>query len=238
MDLSLHDHGIDDVPAVVDGHEAPDLHLAGALVDVHHADIAAEGIGEVGRIVVAHRLEAGLHPLRVIGVRRERDVLDGLGAVRRALDRELARLPDEVLRRHLEEVRGNLPRLVLDLPGGHGGGGAGHRRGAAGIRAEAVGRGVGVALLDLDVLRRDAQLLGEDLRIGGLVPLPWDLVPKRAMALPVGWMRISQESNILSPRMSKCFDGPAPTISVKLEMPMPISSPRFRFSACSRRRSA
>ena len=39
-------------------------------------------------------------------------------------------------------------------------------------------------------------------------------------------MRISPLSNILMPRMSKCCDGPAPTISVKLEMPMPISSPR------------
>ena len=38
--------------------------------------------------------------------------------------------------------------------------------------------------------------------------------------------------------MSKCFEGPAPTISVKLEMPMPISSPRARFSACSFRSSA
>ncbi len=37
------------------------------------------------------------------------------------------------------------------------------------------------------------------------------------------------------PRMSKSLDGPAPTISVKLEMPMPISSPLLRFSACSLR---
>src|SRR5439155_364385 len=72
----------------------------------------------------------------------------------------------------------------------------------------------------------------------GISSFPCDFVPKRAMALPVGWMRISQLSNILRPRMSKCLDGPAPTISVKLEMPMPISSPRFRFSACSRRSSA
>ena len=35
------------------------------------------------------------------------------------------------------------------------------------------------------------------------------------------------------PRMSKSFDGPAPTISVKLQMPMPISSPFARFSFCS-----
>ena len=42
---------------------------------------------------------------------------------------------------------------------------------------------------------------------------------------PVGWMRISALSNILI-EMSKCFDGPAPTTSVNVEMPMPISSPR------------
>jgi len=40
-------------------------------------------------------------------------------------------------------------------------------------------------------------------------------------------------SNILMPRISKCFEGPAPTTSVNVEMPMPISSPRARFSACS-----
>ena len=38
--------------------------------------------------------------------------------------------------------------------------------------------------------------------------------------------------------MSKSFDGPAPTTSVKLQMPMPISSPRLRFSACSFRSPA
>ena len=38
--------------------------------------------------------------------------------------------------------------------------------------------------------------------------------------------------------MSNCREGPAPTISVKLEMPMPISSPRSRLSACSLRSSA
>ena len=53
------------------------------------------------------------------------------------------------------------------------------------------------------------------------------------MPAPVGWMRISALSNILMPRMSKCFDGPAPTTSVKVEKPMPISSPFARFSACS-----
>jgi hypothetical protein len=40
------------------------------------------------------------------------------------------------------------------------------------------------------------------------------------------------------PTMSMCLRGPAPTVSVKNEMPMPISSPRARFSACSRRSSS
>jgi len=69
-------------------------------------------------------------------------------------------------------------------------------------------------------------------------PWPCDFVPNRAIAFPVGWIRTSHESNIFSPRMSNVWDGPAPTISVKLEIPIPISSPRARFSACSFRRAS
>jgi hypothetical protein len=40
-----------------------------------------------------------------------------------------------------------------------------------------------------------------------------------------GWVNANLGGvNILIPRMSKCFDGPAPTISVKLLMPTPINS--------------
>ena len=38
--------------------------------------------------------------------------------------------------------------------------------------------------------------------------------------------------------MSMCLRGPAPTVSVKNETPMPISSPLARFSACSLRSSS
>ncbi len=37
--------------------------------------------------------------------------------------------------------------------------------------------------------------------------------------------------------MSMCLRGPAPTPSVKKLSPMPMYSPRSRFSACSRRSS-
>src|SRR5262249_40929633 len=112
-------------------------------------------------------------PLRVVRVGREGDLLDRLRPRRRAADRELARLPDQILLGALEEVGRDLLRLVADLARGHRAGGARGRRRAAGVGAEAVGRGVGVALLDLNRRGRDAELLGDDLRVGRLVPLPW-----------------------------------------------------------------
>ncbi len=57
-------------------------------------------------------------------------------------------------------------------------------------------------------------------------------------ALPEACTRRSQPSAMPCPRTSMCFFGPAPTTSVKKETPMPISSPRSRFSACSLRSSS
>src|SRR5581483_12340658 len=91
--------------------------------------------------------------------------------LRRALHVELSRLPLEVLRAAFEQVRGDVARLVADLARGERTRGARGRRRAAGVGAEAVGRRVGVALLDLHVRGRDAELLGDDLRVGGLVAL-------------------------------------------------------------------
>src|SRR5262245_42892341 len=75
-------------------------------------------------------------------------------------------------------MRGDLARLVLDLARGYRRRRPRHRRGTARVRAETVGRGIGVALLDLDVRGGDAELLGEDLRLGRLVPLPLRLRPE------------------------------------------------------------
>src|SRR5256886_7876 len=178
VNLALDDHGVDDVAAIVDGDEAPDLHFTGALVDVHDGDVAAERIGQVRRIVVADRLQPCLHPLRMIRVRGERDVLDGLERVRRALDRELAGLPHQILGRGLEQMRRDLPRLVLDLARGHCGGGASHRSRPAGVGAETISRGVGVALFYLNVFRGNAELLGQDLSVRRLVALALRLRPE------------------------------------------------------------
>ena len=50
-------------------------------------------------------------------------------------------------------------------------------RGARPVGAQAIGRRVGVAVLDLDVLDREAELLGDDLGVGRLVTLALGLDP-------------------------------------------------------------
>ena len=88
-------------------------------------------------------------------------------------------------------MRGEQPGLLLDLAGRDGGGRPGDRRGSRRVRPEPVGRGVGVALLDLDVGDREAELLRDDLGERGLVTLALDWTPSLASTLPVGWTRIS-----------------------------------------------
>ena len=61
-------------------------------------------------------------------------------------------------------------------------------------------------------------------------PWPWVCALMLTTALPDGCTRRSAPSFIARPRMSMCLRGPAPTPSVKNETPMPISSPRARFS--------
>src|SRR5258706_14522797 len=175
VNLPLDDHRVDDVAAVVHRHEAANFHLAGAAVQIHDADVGAEGERQVRRIVVVHRLQSGLHALRVVRVGGERYLLHGDGAAGRALDLEFVVRPLDVVFTRFEQVRGDVLSLVADLAGGHGGGGAGCGCAAAGIGAQAVRRGVGVAVLDGDVLDRQPQLFGHDLREGGLVALPLGL---------------------------------------------------------------
>src|SRR6185312_13244102 len=68
-------------------------------------------------------------------------------------------------------MSGQLARLVADLARRDGRGGTCHRRRARRVRAEPVGRGVGIAVFDLDVAHREAELLGDDLGERRLVPL-------------------------------------------------------------------
>src|SRR5215510_12089999 len=58
VNLPFDDHRVDDVPAVIDGHESSHLDLSRSIVDVDYADVAAERIGKVRRVVIRDRFEA------------------------------------------------------------------------------------------------------------------------------------------------------------------------------------
>src|SRR4029077_1846453 len=107
----------------------------------------------------------------MVGVCRERDLLHRLRLRRDSLDLELVVLPLEVVGVRFEEMRGNELRLLADLARRDRGRAAGDWRAAAGVGAEAIWRGVGVALFDGDVADREAELLGDDLRERRLVTL-------------------------------------------------------------------
>src|SRR5207245_7279548 len=68
VDLAFHDHRVDPDAAVVHGHHAPHLDLAGAAVDVDHHYVGAEGEGHVGRVVIGDALQPRLHALWQVGV--------------------------------------------------------------------------------------------------------------------------------------------------------------------------
>src|SRR3954452_24722378 len=118
VDLPVDDHRVDDVAAVVHRDEAADVDPPRPLVDVDDTDVRPERERQVGRVVIVDRLKPGLHSLGMVRVGRERDLLDRLEPVRRALDAELARLPLEIVLVGLEQMRGELARLRLDLARG------------------------------------------------------------------------------------------------------------------------
>ncbi len=115
MHLALDDHRIDAGAAIVEGVEAADLVDAGIDVDIHDADIGAERIGHVGRIVIAYRLEARFHAGRHGVVGCPADVLHGHGLFRKTLHPEAVDVPFEIVLVHLELVGGDHLRLGLDL---------------------------------------------------------------------------------------------------------------------------
>jgi hypothetical protein len=125
-------------------------------------------------------------PRRHVGVCGEGNVLDGLGFAGRAFDEEFAGLPVQILFAALQQMSGNLFGLIADLTRRHGGSRAGDGCAAAGVGSQAIGSGVGVALLHGHIGCRNSQLLSDDLRIGSLMPLSLALGSHAAHGLARG----------------------------------------------------
>ncbi len=73
--LALDYHGVDPHPAVVHRDEALDLDLPRTPVYLHDADVSAERVRHLRRVVVGDALEAGLLTLGDVGVGGEGDLL-------------------------------------------------------------------------------------------------------------------------------------------------------------------
>ena len=78
VDLPFHDHGVDDVPTIIDGHKSLHVDGTGFLIHFHHTDICPVGEGKVGRIVVMRCLESGFHSRGDIRVGGKYHFLNGL----------------------------------------------------------------------------------------------------------------------------------------------------------------
>ena len=170
---SVDDHRIDHAAHIVDGDVPDEIHLARVAVHLDHGDVRAERKHEVPWVEEADRLEPGLEALRQVvrQVRHQRDVAERLEAIRRALHGELAALVDEVVFACLEQVRGDLLPLFLDLLDAEIDRGSADRAAPAAVRSHPERHLAGIAVHDVDVFHRQAQLVGSDLRECRLVSL-------------------------------------------------------------------
>eukprot|EP00043_Microstomoeca_roanoka_P002426 m.38320 g.38320 ORF g.38320 m.38320 type:complete len:1021 (-) comp11478_c0_seq1:708-3770(-) len=173
MDLAFDDHRVHHIAEIVGRGEGEDLDLAGLGVDLDLAAIGARGIGEVGRIVEGRLFQPRLHGfegvvMRHIGRQRDARPVHRLVGAR---DGELAVGQLDIRFRGFKQVSRDLLGLVDHLVGGLDQSRAAHGQRARPIGAHAHRRVGGVAVVDLDLARIDADHLGHDLGEGGLVPL-------------------------------------------------------------------
>ncbi len=163
--MTIDDHRVDHVAAVIDRDVLAHVDCAGIRVDFDHADMRAERPCEVGRVEVAHRFEALLHPFRQPGaVARERDLAQGLCLFGTALDMEAALVEDDVGFVGFEHMSRQPLGLVDHLDAGHTDRHTTHRQASAAIGAVTHGRSFGgVAMSHLNRFVRNAERVRHDL---------------------------------------------------------------------------
>ena len=171
VDLPFDDHRIDPRATIVESVEAAHLGRSGIHVDIDDTDIGAERVGEIRRIVVVDRFQAGLHARRHLVVGGPGEFGHGLEPLRVALHPEAVDIPFEIVIVHFEHIGGDHLRLGLDLATGHRGCGPGDRRRARAIGAQPVRGRVGIAFLDADTVRGKAEFGGDNLCVGRFVAL-------------------------------------------------------------------
>ena len=152
VNLALDNHWVDDRAAIVHREEASDFGFAGVRIDINDRDIRAVREDHVGWVVVQGGLEAGFVRTR-IRVGGEGDFFHRHAFAGHAHDFKFVIFPLEVAFIHLEKMGCEFLGLLADFACGERECSTGHGCRAAGIRAEAVWRGVRIALFNQEVLR-------------------------------------------------------------------------------------
>ena len=166
MDLAREQQRIERHAEIVDDDVVDDLDDAGGRIDLDFGEMGAVRIGAVGLGEGRARIQLRRIDARTFGQIGEADRAVGAG------DPDPAVADLEVAGAGFQRFGRDLLQLVAELAGGalHADA-AGRDRGRA-AGAEAGRDLVGVALQDMHALGRQAELLGDELRVGGLVALP------------------------------------------------------------------
>ncbi len=174
MDLSGNQHRIDDTAEIVDAVIGDDLRMPGVGIDLDFADMAAVREGRGPALIHRVGIEAVLEARQFLALQghgelADRDRLAGAGH-REGADAFDDREAD-VVAAGLEHLPRRDLALLDDFVRRQHQGAARHVE-----RARAAGAATvdpfGVALFHRDGLERHAELLGDELGEGGLVPLP------------------------------------------------------------------
>ena len=165
VELTLDQQRVDDVSAVVDSDVAFDFDFTCVGGNFYDRDMRSERIGEVRRF---EEVRFGHPRFQTFGqihahVRSGRDVGHAERIVRVALDEIHVVIHDYVLRVRLQEMRGDLVRLLSDLLHRDVQGSATDRHCAASEGADSVLDDFRISVDDLDVVDVDTETIREHL---------------------------------------------------------------------------
>lgn len=172
VNLAIDEERIDDVAAVVDGDIFEELDFAGIAVDFDLADVRAERKSEIRRLEKCGGFEAGLNAWwKSFGdVGGGDDVVEG-GGFFVGGGKDLVLGKRELRGIDFENVSGDFGHLLAEFFEAFVHGCAADGGGAAAECADAVRDLAGVAVNDEDIIGRDAEHVGGDLREAGLLSL-------------------------------------------------------------------
>ena len=172
VNLSVDQHGIDYVAAIVHSDVFIDFDFAGFGVHFDGTNVTTEGEGEIRRLEEMGGFHAGLKSWRNVASRigSEYEIAERDGLLS-AVGGEAAAANGDVSRLHAEQVGSKRRHFGFELLCRHVSGSSSDSGGTAAEGPNAVWDSHGVAVHHVDILRIDSQFVGNELREGSFLAL-------------------------------------------------------------------